>query len=90
MYISCSLNINNMHSNVQTTKDQSWSRGIDCSFLNLRTRWGWAVNTTPLPLYRPQEPVPVYIRLGGPQGRLDGCGKSSHTGIGSSDKWDFT
>ena len=37
----------------------------------------WVVDATPRPLYPPgKTPYPLYRRLGGPRGGLDGCEKS--------------
>jgi hypothetical protein len=45
-------------------------RGIAVPTLNLSTRRGWVVSTTPRPLYpRERTRYPLYGRLGGPQGR---------------------
>jgi len=45
-------------------------RGIALLFLDHGTKRGWGISVTPKPLFAPgKDPVPVYRRLGGPQGR---------------------
>jgi hypothetical protein len=44
-------------------------RGTALIFLDLGTRRGNVVSTTPRPLYPGKEPVPTYRRLSGPHGR---------------------
>jgi hypothetical protein len=47
------------------------------SFLNLSTRLGWVVNTTPRPIYPRERPGTQSIGgWVGPRAGLDGCGKS--------------
>jgi hypothetical protein len=48
---------------------QRGSRGIALLILELGASRGWVVSTTLRPLYPRKDPVPIYRRLGGPQGR---------------------
>ena len=46
------------------------TRGIALLFLDHGTRRGWRVSVTPRPFFTPgKDPVPLYRRLGGPQGQ---------------------
>ena len=46
------------------------SRGIALPILDHGTRRGWGISVTPRPLFNPgKDPVPLYRRLGGAQGR---------------------
>jgi hypothetical protein len=56
---------------------QRVSRGIALLFLNLGTRRGWVVSTTPRPLY-PRERPGTHCTVGwvGPRAGLDMCEKS--------------
>ena len=48
---------------------QRLGRGIDLLFHDRGTRRGWVVSSTPRPKFTPgKDPVPIYRRLGGPQG----------------------
>jgi len=55
---------------VQAVRPIGRSRGIPLLFLDHGTRRGRGVSVTPGPLLTPgKDPVPIYRRLGGPQGR---------------------
>jgi len=46
------------------------SRGIALLFHDHGSRRGWGVSVTPRPFFTPgRDPVPIYRRMGGPQGR---------------------
>jgi hypothetical protein len=62
-------------------------RGRALSFLDLGTRRGWVISTTPRPLYPGKTRYPLYRRLGGPQGRSGRVLKNlAPTGIRSPDR----
>jgi hypothetical protein len=51
-------------------KTQGLNRVVTLLLLNLGARLGWVANTMPQPLCPPEiTPVPLYTRLGGPQGQ---------------------
>ena len=70
-----------------TVRTAHWgSRGIAVPFHDHGTRGGWGVSVTPRPLFTPGK-NPLYMRLGGPQGRSGQVRKiSSPTGIRSPDR----
>ena len=62
----------------QATKSQVESRGITLLFFNHGTRWWWVVKATLRPLYPGKETrYPVYMKLGGAQGRSGRVWKTS-------------
>jgi len=56
---------------------QRVGRGIALFFQDRGTRRGWAVSSTPRPHFTPgKDPVPIFRKLGGPQGRSGRAEKS--------------